>query len=245
MPFPLKFNDKITQPLSVFDYDNNKNYRLMITQGRSVLMYDKNGKIVTGFKYRAANDRITTQPKHFRIGRKDYLAFIAGNHMEILDRTGKTRIDVKDNISYSNNEIYLYQNKFTTSSTNGELIQIDSKGNIASRNLQANSDHQITSTSKTLVVLNDNKLTIKSNSIDLDFGVYTAPKIFYINDKIYVTVTDLQAKKGYLFDSQAKAIANFPIFANSNLELLNIDRDSAIEVITKGDDNSLIIYELN
>ena len=30
--FPLKFNDSITKPLSVFDYDNNKNYRLLITQ---------------------------------------------------------------------------------------------------------------------------------------------------------------------------------------------------------------------
>ena len=30
--FPLKFKDQITKPVSVFDYDNNKNYRLLITQ---------------------------------------------------------------------------------------------------------------------------------------------------------------------------------------------------------------------
>jgi len=30
-PFPLKFKDAITQPLSVFDYDNNKKYRLLVT----------------------------------------------------------------------------------------------------------------------------------------------------------------------------------------------------------------------
>lgn len=243
--FPLKFNDDITQPVSVFDYDKKKNYRLMITQGKSVLMYDKNGKIVSGFTYRSAKNRISTQPKHFRIGRKDYIVFAEGNRMEILDRVGKTRINISDNISFSNNEIFLYQNKFTTSSTNGELIQFNSRGDKSTKNLQANSDHKITTTSKTLVVLNDNKLTIKSNSIDLDFGVYTAPNIFYINDKIYVSVTDLQSKKGYLFDSQAKAIANFPVFANSELQLGNIDGDNALELITKGDDNALIVYELN
>lgn len=243
--FPLKFNDDITQPVSVFDYDKKKNYRLMITQGRSVLMYDKNGKIVSGFKYRKANNMISTQPKHFRIGRKDYIVFADGNRIEILDRVGKTRINVSDNISFSNNEIYLYQNKFTTSSTNGELIQINSKGNKTTKNLQVNSDHKITTTSKTLVVLNDNKLTIKSNSIDLDFGVYSSPRIFYINDKIYVSVTDLQSKKGYLFDSQAKPIANFPVFANSELVLGNIDKDNALEVVTKGDNNAIIVYELN
>ncbi len=243
--FPLSFSDEITQPVSVFDYDKKKNYRLMITQGKSVLMYDKNGKIVSGFKYRAAANNIITQPKHFRIGRKDFLVFAEGNHIEILDRVGKTRIDVRNNISFSENEIYLYQNKFTTSSTNGELIQISSNGNKTSRNLQVNSDHKFATTSKTLVVLNDNKLTIKSNSIDLDFGVYTSPKIYYINDKIYVTVTDLQSKKGYLFDSQAQPISNFPVFANSELQLGNIDNDRALEVVTKGDDNAIIIYEIN
>ncbi|MGS2727715.1 ribonuclease HII [Psychroserpens sp. BH13MA-6] len=242
--FPLKFNDEITQPVSVFDYDKKKNYRLMITQGKSVLMYDKHGDIVSGFTYKSANNTISSQPSHFRIGSKDHIVFAHGNQLEILDRVGKTRIKVKENISFSDNEIYLYNNKFTTSNTNGELLEINQNGNVSHKNLNANSDHKIATTSKTLVVMNDNKLTIKSKTIALDYGVYTAPKIFYINDKIYVTVTDLQAKKGYLFDSQAKPIANFPVYANAQLELDNIDRDNALEVITKGDNDAIIVYEI-
>ncbi|WP_204347034.1 ribonuclease HII [Psychroserpens algicola] len=242
--FPLTFNDDITQPVSVFDYDKKKNYRLMVTQGKSVLMYDKNGKIVKGFTYTSAPNTITSQPKHFRINRKDFIVFSSGNQLEILDRVGKTRVKVKENISFSNNNIYLYNNKFTTSNTNGELLEVNQSGRIDHKNLNVNSDHKLATTSKTLVVLNDNKLTIKSKTIELDFGDYTAPKIFYINDKIYVTVTDLQSKKGYLFDSQAKPIANFPVYANSELELSNIDKDNALEVVTKGDDNSVIVYEI-
>ncbi|WP_299336932.1 ribonuclease HII [uncultured Psychroserpens sp.] len=243
-PFPLKFNDKITQPVSVFDYDKKKNYRLMITQGKSVLMYDKNGKIVSGFKYKSAKNEISSQPKHFRIARKDHIVFAHGNTLEILDRVGKTRIKVKENISFSGNEIYLYNNRFTTSNTNGELLEINQNGNVNHKNLNANDEHKITTTSKTLVVLNENKLTIKSKTIDLDYGDYTAPKIFYINDKIYVTITDLQSKKGYLFDSQAKPIANFPVYANSELTLNNIDKDKSLEVITKGDNDAIIIYKI-
>ncbi len=243
-PFPLTYNDDITQPVSVFDYDKRKNYRLMITQGKSVLIYDKHGKTVTGFTYKNAKDNISSQPRHFRIGRKDYIAFTHGNKMEILDRVGKTRVAVKEKLSFSDNDIYLYKNRFTTSSTNGELLEIDQAGNVNHKNLNANSEHKIDATSKTLVVLNDNKLTIKSKTIDLDFGEYTAPKIFYINDKIYVTVTDLQSKKGYLFDSQAKSIPNFPVYANAPLELGNIDKDNALEVITKGDSDAIIVYEI-
>ena len=244
-PFPLKFNDKITQPLSVFDYDNKRNYRLMITQGKNVLMYDQLGKIVSGFKYKSAKNNITTQPKHFRISRKDYIVFADGNTLEVLDRVGKQRVNVKEAIDFSGNEIYLYNNNFTTSNTSGELLEVNQKGRVSHKNLNVSENHHITTTSKTLAVLSDNKLTIKTNSINLDFGNYTAPKIFYIYDKIYVTVTDLQAKKVYVFDSQAKPINNFPIYGNSSIEMDDIDNDKSIEVIVKGDDKSIIIYEIN
>jgi hypothetical protein len=242
--FPLVFKDDITQPISVFDYDNKKKYRLMVTQNKSVLMYDKNGAIVKGFTYKNAKSTIRTQPKHFRIGRKDYIVFTHGKTFEVLDRLGQPRTTINERINFSRNEVYLYKNSFTTSNTNGELIQVNTKGNVNHKNLNLNSNHKITTTSKTFVSLNDNKLTIRSKTIELDFGDYTAPKIFYINDKIYVTVTDLQSKKGFLFDSQAIPIANFPVYANSSLELNNIDGDEKLEVLTKGDDNAIIVYEL-
>ena len=39
-PYPKIFKDKITRPLAIYDYDNNKNYRFLITQGKELLMYD-------------------------------------------------------------------------------------------------------------------------------------------------------------------------------------------------------------
>ena len=244
-PFPLRFNDEITQPLSLFDYDNNKNYRLLVTQGSSLLMYDRNGKSVNGFNFNKGSNKISSQPKHFRIGKKDFIVFPQGNTLKILDRTGKTRINVKDQIQFSKNGIYIYNDNFTTTNENGVLVQVNQKGQLSSLNLNLNNDHYITSTSKTLVTLTENRLNIKSRSVELDYGDYTAPQIFYINDKIYVTTTDLQAKKIYLFDSLGKPIANFPVYGNSAIALGNIDKDNNLEVITKGDDQSIIVYEIN
>lgn len=244
-PFPLKFKDEITQPLSLLDYDNNKNYRLMVTQGKSLLMYDQKGKSVKGFNFKKENNKITSQPKHFRIGNKDFIVFSQGNSLKILDRLGKTRVNVKDNINFSKNEIYLYNNNFTTTNDKGILIQVNQKGQLSSTNLNLNSESYITSTAKTLVTLSENRLKIKNNTVELDYGDYTAPQIFYINDKIYVTTTDLEAKKIYLFDSLGKPVANFPIYGNSSLILGNIDKDKNLEVITKSDSNSIIVYEIN
>ncbi len=244
-PFPLKFNDKITQPLSVFDYDNEKNYRFVVTQNNALLMYDKKGKNVNGFRYKKTSNRITTQPKHFRINDKDYIVFAAGNKMMILNRKGQSRITVKETINFSENEIFKYKNKFTTTTTKGELVQVNLKGTVSKQSLNLPSNHVIETTNKTLVTLTENKLTIKQKRQGLDFGNYTAPKIFYLNNKIYVTLTDLQAQKVYLFDSQSKPIQNFPVYGNSVIDLANIDVDSNLEFVTKGESNAIIVYQKN
>ena len=97
-PFPKTFKDPITQPLAVFDYDKNKNYRILITQGRELIMYDKNGKKVSGFKYKKSSNDISSKPKHFRILNKDFIVFKIGNKIKILNRRGRVRIDIKDDI---------------------------------------------------------------------------------------------------------------------------------------------------
>ena len=51
-PFPIKFRDEITQGISVFDYDNNRKYRFVITQGKEPLMLDSKGKKVKGFRFK-------------------------------------------------------------------------------------------------------------------------------------------------------------------------------------------------
>lgn len=243
-PFPKKFNDDITQPLAVFDYDNNKNYRFLITQGDELLMLNKKGKRVAGFKYKN-KERIYTHPKHFRIGNKDFIVFVSGNRLKILNRKGQPRINVSENITFSDNPIFLYKNAFTGTTKNGRLVQVNLKGAVSYVNLGLENNHKIDATSKTLATLFENKLTIKEKTYELDFGNYTSPQIFYLNDKIYVSTTDLQAKKIFLFDSQARLQNNFPVYGNASIELSNIDKDKYLEFVTIGDNNSVLVYQKN
>ena len=244
-PFPMKFNDEITQPLSVFDYDKNKRYRLLVTQGKYVLMYDSKGKTVKGFTFKAAQSPIITQPQHFRVGNKDYLCIKTENKLLILNRTGKTRITPKTTLSFSNKPIYIYLSKFTTTTNKGDLISIDTRGHVATKNLNLAKHHNIATTSKTLVHQSENKLTIRSKTLNLDYGNYADADLFYINNKIYVSVTDLQSQKTYLFDSQAKLLPNFPVYANSKIDFANSDKDSNLEFVTKGGSNAVLLYQIN
>ncbi|WP_435133430.1 ribonuclease HII [Formosa sp. A9] len=244
-PFPQNFKDKITQPLAVFDYDNNKNYRLLVIQDSNVLMYDAKGKRVNGFKFNKANGTIIHKPQHFREKGKDYLVFKTQNKLYILNRTGQERITPKTNYNYSNQAVYFYNNKFTTTTENGALVLVDLKGNVASQNINLLERHSIDATSRTLVSQSGNVLTIKDKTLEMDFGSYTPVKLFYVNNKIYVSTTDLQAQKVYVFDSQSEPISNFPVYGTSSIDLANLDKDGPIECVTKGNDNAIIIYQIN
>ena len=244
-PFTKQFSGGNLNPLSVFDYEGNKNYRFVVTQNEKVFMYNSKGEIVKGFKYDTAEADIVDAPKHFRIGKKDYLVFkLKNGQLKILNRVGNTRVNLKNKFSFSENEIKLYQNKFTFTTTDGILIQIDQSGNVTSSKLNLANDHGMDATSRTLAIMNDNVLRIRDKKVPLELGVYSKPTIFYLNDKIYISVTDIQNQKIYLFDSQAESIPNFPIFGNSIIDMADIDNNKNAEFVAKDQENSIKVFKI-
>ncbi|WP_298426450.1 hypothetical protein [uncultured Kordia sp.] len=245
-PYPAKATSGYTQAVAIFDYDKSKNYRFVFTEGNKVAMRDKAGKKVTGFKFSGSENDFINSPQHFRVITKDYITFQESNgKLHILSRTGAPRITVKKNIQFSDNKIYIHNNLFTTSDRNGNLIQVDSKGQIDKTKLPVEANHDVTMTSKTLVSFFENKLRIKDKTIELDFGSYSKPEIFFIKNKIYVAITDVDAQKVYLYDSNAKSIPGFPAFGSSAIDLGNFDKDPKLEFVTKGEKNTLLVYKLN
>lgn len=246
LPFNKTFTGPALNPLAVFDYEGKKNYRFVVTQGKKVFMYNNKGKIVDGFTYTRAQSPIIAAPKHFRVGYKDYLVFqLADKTLKILHRSGKDRIKVREKIDFSANPVFLYKNKFSVTNTKGVLHQIDTEGALTATPFKLHKDHGMYATANTLVFMSDHTLSIKGKKVELDLGVYTAPKIFYYYDKIYVSVTDLQHQKIYMFDSQAKSLPNFPVFGASLIDVTDMDNDTSLELVAKDQANSLIVYKMN
>ena len=245
-PFPIKFEKPITQPVAIFDYDNNRKYRIAIVQNASMSLYDQKGKKVNGFDFSNKDKGSINQvPKHVRVGSKDYILVNENtNGLHVLSRTGKERVKIKKKTQGTDNNWFWYKNAFTSLTADNLITQVNTKGNVNKvKPIKNGEDIRIDATSKTLVTLTENTLTIKGKKVNLDYGLYTAPKIFYINNKIFITTTDTQTSKVYLFDSNAKPISGFPIYGNSLIDMGNMDKDNALELVTKGDKNNLIIYE--
>ena len=71
----------------------------------------------------------------------------------------------------------------------GDLTQIDTRGNVLTSNLGLSKNHKIVIGYESLVTLSENKLTIKGIPITLPYGNYTKPKVFKLSNTIYVKTT--------------------------------------------------------
>ena len=157
--FPLKFNDNITQPISIFDYDRNKNYRILITQNKELFMFDSRGKRVRGFNY-IKNDEIITSPKHFRISNKDIIVFKTQKDLKIINRRGKVRIKLKNKYNFSSDNIFQTKNKLITKTDTNELIEIDLNGNTEILG-EYKSDMSFTAFKQLLVIKDGNIILVR------------------------------------------------------------------------------------
>ena len=233
--FPLKFKDNITSPVSVFDYDKNKNYRLLITQNNELFMFDSKGKRVKGFDYNKKN-KIVTTPKHFRIGNKDIIVFKTIDKLTILNRRGAVRINAKTLHNYSSDDVFQYQNFLVTSTVKNEIVSIDMKGNTKLEEpMPINS--KVISDKETIFTLQKNILSNSKINIEIPFGKYEDFKIFAGNDETYVNIFDSQNNKIYLFDKELNLIKGFPISSKDNAYFL-IDK-KGIEFSTKTENKNI------
>ena len=211
--FPLKFNDDITQPISVFDYDNNKNYRVLITQNNELFMFDSKGGRVRGFDY-IKNEEIINSPKHFRILDKDLIVFKTRNDLKIINRRGRPRIETKTKFNFSSGNVFQFGNTIVTQTSKNEIIEIDLKGNTKIIDSYS-SDMNFSSLKNIMVVNSGNTIFSKANKSDLKFGKYSNLKIYNSDKFTLISIFDNQNKEAYLFDKDLNMFDDFPIKSES------------------------------
>lgn len=136
--YPVNLPSEATAGLSLFDYDNKKNYRIFIPcENRKVYLFTKEGNINTGWKFGRSDHPVTTPIQYFRIGNRDFIIFKDKTRLYIQDRQGKTRIRLKQQFSPSEkNKIYSDysqsegKNRFVTTANDGTVKFIYLDGSV-------------------------------------------------------------------------------------------------------------------
>jgi hypothetical protein len=197
---------------------------------------------VNGFSTKNLKGKLNYKPKHFRSGDKDYLVFNIDGELKITDRRGNIRI--KNTLKNINNDIFFNKNMFTTIDSENNLIRIDKLGKIKKEPLPLESKYSLFANNNNLVYLSENILTINGKNIELSFGDYTKPKIFKTKILDYISITDKQENKLYIFDANGKLVEKFPVFGSSVIDLFeNKKSEKFISVL--GEKNEVLIYSFN
>ena len=245
LSFPINSNFS-NIPISIFDYEKNRNYRFLISVDNKINMYDSNGKIVSGFRPPIFESKIINNPVHIRINGKDYIVVqLEDGTLKILDRRGRDRIIVDNKIQYSGNSIYSYLEQFTTTDKLGNLIKIDTKGNLVKENINLSVENFIDIVDNNIVYLNENRLTIKGINVELPFSRFSKPKIFIDSKTTLVSITDLTNNEIYLYRDNGKLLKGFPIKGSSVIDIKDSDNDGKLEIISAIDNFSIVSYEIN
>ena len=245
-PFPLKFNDDVTQPLSVFDYDNNRNYRFVVTQGKNLLMYDSRASIVNGFKFTSAKSEIILPPKHIRIGTKDYITIQQQNGtLNILDRTGDERVPVELKFNFSQYPVAEANTGFELVDKDGVQFHIDQKGKVTKKDKNLTDGFAVAQLNNTQVIIDNNRLIVNNKENELDFGLYSGLSIQEAGKSKYITLLDETAKRVFVFDTKGGLLPNFPVYGDSAPDLGYLKRNANLGFVVKGESDSVLIYRIN
>ncbi len=261
--YPIALKAPTKQGITVADYDNNKNYRILVPNSDNTLyIYNKEGQEITGWENPKTNSEIISQTYHFRNDDKDFLVLADKTKPYILNRKGQPRIEITDNFAMPT-QVYFYfqaptqttQPSFVTTNASGRIIKINLDGKITEIPLMTMSkDHQfvafdlnndelldyIIADDKTLFVYNSNGEKIFTYTFK--HAIEGKPLILkFSKDDIKIGVTIPTENKVYLLTQKGKIAPNFPIPGNSTFSvgMLNSKKDFSLIV---GNNNFICNY---
>ena len=125
--FPVKFKSKATNPVAIFDYEGNHDYRFFVAcEDLKIYSFNSLGKQIAGWSFRKSERKIYNPLQYFRVKGKDYIVFADKNRPYIVDRKGDERISFPRYFSKSVNSSFAFDE--ATKSHPERLVTTDSVG---------------------------------------------------------------------------------------------------------------------
>ncbi|MBN2745088.1 MAG: DUF3352 domain-containing protein [Bacteroidales bacterium] len=246
--YPFKLPYSATGSLSLMDYDNRLDYRILIPLADGKLHnFTLDARPTEGWTLPEFSENHLTPVRHYRLGNKDFLLFAdtLGN-VVFANRRGESRMEAK--LAFTNNpstDFYQIKDnglqKLITTDLLGRLIKIDANGNVEKSTLvEKGTKHFFLvkdfdfDGANDLVFVNDQKLSVYSLSGTLIFDSLYADvnikAIFPINKVLSDSVSLL-----FLNESNKSIGFITPNGVISTLTDIRTDKSFLIDEATKNE----------
>ncbi len=262
--FPVTLRSPATNAVSVFDYDNNRNYRYFVAgEDKKVYAYDYSGKIIQGWKFDQTDHPVTTPVQHFRVAGKDYIVFKDKSRIYIQNRQGETRVPTKARFENSGNPLTLNLDgrpKIVATDTGGNVYYLYFNGEFEEKKTARFSENHFFTVDDLdgdnvpdFIFVDGNEVTVmkengrKMFSKKLDNQLKHPPHIYTFSAGLKkVGVVDETANRIYLFNPDGKLHEGFPLQGNSEFSIGKLSgSDAGLSLIVGSEGGKLYNYTLN
>ena len=263
--YPILLKAQVTKGITVLDYDKNRNYRILVTQGNNIQNFNLEGKPIKGWEFKG-NDLITVQPQLLQVAKKDYIITAdKSGKVRVLNRKGIDRIQLNTTLPEKSTNFHLWKNN---SLSNSGILATDISGTIHFVKL---TDDLETFTIKSLskgysiffndfngdnvldfVVHDDYKVQafktnkkIIANITNVDFKPSFGVQSFNVGDNKSMTfITNKQEAKCFAYDENGDLLNNFPIEGVTPACVADLNNNGNKKLIIGDKLGSVYIYSI-
>jgi hypothetical protein len=265
--FPVNIPNKASGPVTCFDYEKNRKYRLLApcTDGK-LRMYDIGGKSVKEWVSPETDAPVTTTARHIKVDDKDYI-IVVDEHGKVygFDRKGKSRLTLQQRLPEHMSKFYLQEGKRLDDTY---MFAADSMGIVYQLSLTDVMTHtQYVSAKNERFDFAPVDLDGKGNNTMLflshyDLYAYNLDKtklfhysvrdsvtrnmvVFkYIDGKARIGAVDTKNNKIYIWDEQGNLCNGFPLYGSTEFEIADMNADGQLYLVTGASDGNVYVYSL-
>jgi len=263
--FPIKLPVSATGPMVVFDYDNSKEYRLLIPLiDNMIYNFSVKGEIIEGWNKVKTQVVVSSSVEHLVTAGKDYI-FITDEkgNMSITNRRGEGRIKIKKSFERApHSRIYLNETNskkglFLTTDRKGNLVYISQKGKVSKTGFGDFSDQHFflyedftNNGAKDFIFLDDQKLVVldKFKKIILEYNFDEAimyPPVFFTkrNGDAFLGIVSQGAQEVLIINKNGQVEIGKKLQGNTPFRVCSLNNDNEMNILV-GMENILYNYLL-
>ncbi|MBK8499538.1 MAG: hypothetical protein IPL52_12180 [Flavobacteriales bacterium] len=258
--FPVTLRSKAAAPLSVFDYDNTREYRVLIpTEDNRIINFTGEGAATEGWAAPQLDAPAIASIYHVRIRNKDHLLAISGNGaMKLFDRKGNLRESVKTTLK-NVDRVHAVIPGPDLSPT--RVVWTDKSGALRETSLGGD-ERVVLDGTETILSAGDSDedgiveaVCVRNDSVFLRHGQSTITGLQVVSSTqalsirlrdggVRFTLASARTEEAWVFDEQGKSVTDEPLRGLLAPVLADLNRDGSLEAITLTRDHHVVALRL-